>query len=84
MMKKQYFQLPLDSVVLASVHPEVISTSESVQKFRPVDRECYFSTEKPMKFFQFYSPDNCKFECITNITLLKCGCVQFYMPRKHI
>lgn len=82
MLQRQYFQVPLGNAVLAVIQPKVIMTSDSVKKFNPVDRECYFPMEKHLKYFNFYNPDNCKFECLTNYSLTKCGCVHFYMPSK--
>ncbi|CAG9859695.1 unnamed protein product [Phyllotreta striolata] len=83
LIKKQYFNVPFERVVMVSVRPKVISTSEKVRQFDPDIRQCYFSTEKPLKYFKVYSPKNCKLECLTNYTLNTCGCVGYYMPREN-
>lgn len=83
MLKRQYFQVPLDNAVLAVIQPKMMTTSVAVKKFSPIDRECFFPSEKPLKYFKFYNPDNCRFECLTNYTLNYCECVHFYMPRKQ-
>lgn len=44
-------------------------------------RQCYFSDEKQLQFFNDYTKENCDFECLTNYTLHECGCVRFSMPR---
>lgn len=44
-------------------------------------RQCYFSNEKRLQFFQDYTKPSCDFECLTNFTLQQCGCVRFSMPR---
>ncbi|XP_015838363.2 pickpocket protein 28-like [Tribolium castaneum] len=80
---QQFFQLPLDQRVVGAIHPIMITTSESVKKFRPEKRECYFQTDRKLKYFKIYSSLNCRFECLTNYTLDVCGCVSFFMPREN-
>ncbi|XP_056647766.1 pickpocket protein 28-like [Diorhabda sublineata] len=82
-VRQQYFTVPFDTVMNAVVSPVVMSTSAKVKQYSPKARECYFSTEKHLKYFQIYAPRNCKLECITNFTLKYCGCVSFYMPREN-
>ncbi|KAL7035082.1 hypothetical protein ACKWTF_008218 [Chironomus riparius] len=52
-----------------------------MRKFSPRSRGCYFEGEKQLKFFKTYTKALCEFECMTNYTLRKCGCVKFSMPR---
>ncbi|CAG9830686.1 unnamed protein product [Diabrotica balteata] len=82
-LKSQYFMVPFNRVVNALVIPKVMSTSDKVKMYKPRARECYFSTEKKLKYFKIYAPRNCKLECLTDFTLKKCGCVNFHMPRKN-
>lgn len=37
--------------------------------------------EKQLKYLQSYSRSNCEIECMSMLTLRKCDCVQFFMPR---
>ncbi|KAG5875019.1 hypothetical protein JTB14_033034 [Gonioctena quinquepunctata] len=83
LVKKQYFQVPFDRAVIAVVQPRLMTTSDAVKKYSPHKRECYFTTEKKLKYFKYYSPSNCKLECLTNYTAKNCGCVNFYMPRER-
>ncbi|KAJ8970151.1 hypothetical protein NQ317_019422 [Molorchus minor] len=83
LLKKQYFQVPFDQDVLAAVTPKMMKTSSGVKNFPVEDRDCYLSNEKPLEYFQIYTPENCKLECLTNYTLKRCKCVNFYMPRKN-
>ncbi|KAG5873444.1 hypothetical protein JTB14_024866 [Gonioctena quinquepunctata] len=83
LLKKQYFQVPFDRAAIAVVQPRLMTTSEAVEKYSPHKRECYFTTEKKLKYFKYYSPSNCKLECLTNYTAKNCGCVNFYMPRER-
>jgi amiloride-sensitive sodium channel len=52
-----------------------------LRKFSPQIRECYFESERKLKFFKSYTKAHCDYECMTNYTLKVCGCVKFSMPR---
>ncbi|CAG9812681.1 unnamed protein product [Phaedon cochleariae] len=82
-LRQEYFRVPLDQAVLAVVNPSMITTSETVRYYSPARRECYFSTERSLKYFKTYTNKNCLLECLTNYTLKHCGCVAHYMPRDN-
>ena len=79
-LKQEYFRVPLNQEVVAAVHPIMIMTSPAVQGFNVEKRECYFPSEKKLKYFRSYSQQNCFLECLTNVTLNFCDCVNFYIP----
>ncbi|XP_037047236.1 pickpocket protein 28-like [Bradysia coprophila] len=80
-LTKHYFHLPMKRDVLVAVNPHIIKTDEDLVSYGHEVRQCYFSDEKWLQFFRFYTKENCDFECLTNHTLLACGCVRFSMPR---
>ncbi|CAG9859505.1 unnamed protein product [Phyllotreta striolata] len=80
---QDYFQVPLNEIVLAAVRPELTTTDPDIEIYNPSRRECYFPDEKELKFFKLYTARNCALECLTNYTLNICGCVNFYMPRDN-
>ncbi|KAJ3646063.1 hypothetical protein Zmor_023709 [Zophobas morio] len=82
-LKQEYFRVPLNQEVVAAVHPIMIMTSPAVQGFNVEKRECYFPSEKKLKYFRSYSQQNCFLECLTNVTLNFCDCVNFYMPKEN-
>ncbi|XP_068914084.1 pickpocket protein 28-like [Tenebrio molitor] len=82
-LNQEYFRIPLDHAVVASVQPVVITTSQEVKTFDVAKRDCYFPSERKLKYFRTYSQQNCQLECLTNITLDSCGCVNFFMPREN-
>lgn len=55
---------------------------EQLRHYSPNKRGCYFTGEKPLKFFKSYTKNHCEFECLSNRTLERCGCVKFSMPRE--
>ena len=54
---------------------------DALRSFSPHLRNCYFEGEKVLKYFKTYTKALCDYECLTNHTLEKCGCVKFSMPR---
>lgn len=81
---QEYFRVPFNQVVVASIQPAMITTSESVKKYNSGRRECFFSFERRLKYFKTYSQMNCKLECLTNETLTLCDCVNFFMPSRRV
>ncbi|XP_055528659.1 pickpocket protein 28-like [Wyeomyia smithii] len=80
-VSKQYFRVPLHQEVIISIKPQIITTSDGLRHYAPHRRQCYFNHERRLKYFQVYTQQNCKLECITNYTLNLCKCVKFSMPR---
>ncbi|XP_044256790.1 uncharacterized protein LOC123006401 [Tribolium madens] len=83
-LTQNYFRVPIDKIVTAAINPELILTSEAVQKFSPETRQCYLSNERSLRHFKVYTQSNCLLECLTNYTLQKCGCVNYFMPRDNL
>ncbi|XP_044759456.1 pickpocket protein 28-like [Coccinella septempunctata] len=78
----EYNMAPFGKSTTIRVDPHMMSTSTVVKSYDPKKRDCYFSEEKYLQYFNIYSKTNCDFECITNYTLKECGCVPFHMPRE--
>ena len=64
------------------IKPEITLTSENLKSYTFRRRKCYYSNERHLRFFKFYTMELCKLECLTNYTLNLCGCVPYYFPRK--
>ncbi|KAH1025393.1 hypothetical protein HUJ05_010128 [Dendroctonus ponderosae] len=80
---QQYFRVPLDAIAITAVKPVMVTTSKRVKDFKPEKRQCYFETEKYLKYFKLYTQRNCQLECLSNFTLAWCGCVGFFMPKEN-
>lgn len=65
-----------------AVKPNVITTSENLRSYDAKIRQCFYSTERSLRFFKVYTENNCRLECLANYTLSKCNCTAFYMPSK--
>lgn len=74
--------IEMDQVANILIKPKLISTSERLRSYSPNQRQCFFNSERRLRFFQFYTQNNCEFECITNFTKQECGCVRYSMPSK--
>lgn len=59
----------------------ITKADESMRKYSPEQRGCYFQGERKLQFFKTYTKTHCNFECLTNYTLKECGCVHFSYPR---
>ncbi|XP_018569461.1 pickpocket protein 28-like isoform X2 [Anoplophora glabripennis] len=75
-----YITVPFNQRVSGQIVPHLIRTSSDVKMFDPIQRDCYFQSERLLKFFKIYSQENCLIECKTEFMLNECGCVGFYMP----
>ncbi|KAL3273925.1 hypothetical protein HHI36_015351 [Cryptolaemus montrouzieri] len=78
-----FFSVGLDKLTTAAVTPRLTQTSTKIKHYSPEKRNCFFNTEKKLRFFRYYSQLNCNFECWTNYTKAQCGCVNFYMPKDN-
>ncbi|KOB71904.1 Uncharacterized protein OBRU01_07917 [Operophtera brumata] len=56
-----------------SLHAQ--STSDSLARYSPEVRQCYFQTDRYLRYFKNYTTKNCEAECLSNYTKEHCGCV---------
>ncbi|XP_062555545.1 pickpocket protein 28-like [Armigeres subalbatus] len=77
----KFYRLNALNSVTLSVTPRVIRTSRQLRSLAPLRRGCFFNNERHLKFYRTYTMSNCVLECVANVTLEKCHCVKFSMPR---
>lgn len=73
-------RLAKNEQVSISIKPKLITTSEGLRRYKPDVRQCFYDSERQLRFFRTYSQTNCEHECLANYTLNKCGCVLSSMP----
>lgn len=83
-ISKYYYRVPLEQEVIVQVKPNMITTSKNLRDYKPNQRQCYFSSERQLRFFKIYTQRNCELECLANFTKTKCGCVKFSSPSKKL
>lgn len=83
-VKTEYFRIPVNRDVVVGIRPNVMLTSKVLSSYSPEWRQCYYSKERPLHYFQYYNERNCEMECFTNFTIKTCECAAFYMPRRLI
>lgn len=83
-VSKHYFRVPYLQEVLVAVRPNMITTSDGLRHYEPNRRQCFFDSERYLRFFNVYTQRNCELECLSNFTKAECGCVKFSMPRKCV
>lgn len=74
------FRVPLLEQAEIWVTPKLITTSDDLRSYTPIERKCFFSTERQLRFFRMYTQYNCEAECLANYTALQCDCVKFSQP----
>ena len=62
------------------IKPTLTLSEESLRKYTPTQRHCFYASERKLRFYKQYAKSNCKMECLSNFTLIECGCVKFSMP----
>lgn len=82
-LSKGYIAIPFNHNADISVRMSMMRTSDTLRNYQPDRRQCYYSRERELNFFQIYTQKNCEQECLTYYTMEKCGCVKFTMPRER-
>lgn len=78
---KRYYYIPLQQSVILRVSPNIMDAESSVLAHDLNVRKCYLRAEHPLQFYNQYTRQNCRRECLSRITLDRCGCVKFFMLR---
>lgn len=81
-MSQNTLRVPMLEDTLIMIKPKVTHTSEGLWNYAPNQRQCFFSTERQLRFFKLYTQNNCQAECLANFTGQQCGCVKFSMPSR--
>ncbi|XP_031639854.1 uncharacterized protein LOC116351846 [Contarinia nasturtii] len=58
----------------------MITKSEGLRYYSPEQRQCFFNSDRQLRFYKIYTQNNCESECLANFTRTMCGCVKFSMP----
>jgi len=66
-----------------SIHPKVRKANPLVVDVPLDKRNCYFASERYLRFYRTYTQHNCVQECEANYTVSICGCVLFYMASEY-
>lgn len=80
---RNFLQTEFFEDTLVSIKPKLITTSNGLRNYKPMQRGCFFNSERQLRFFKSYTKYNCNIECVTNFTRKICGCVKFSMPSMH-
>lgn len=65
---------------LITIEPRDYSSSNNLINYEPSDRLCFYQSERQLRYFKVYTRNNCVLECLTNVTIMNCGCAMIYMP----
>lgn len=79
-----YINIPIEQDISISVKPIMTKTlAGTLSSYSLHRRNCYFHSERRLRFFKIYNQKNCELECLANYTNSVCKCVKFYMPSKR-
>lgn len=81
---ENYLRLPISASNYVLIEAKLTNTSDGLRSYKPYQRQCFYSDDRPLRFFKIYTKTNCKSECLANFTAIKCGCVKFSMPSKQL
>lgn len=79
-MSRQFHYVTLSENMEFSIKATMITTSEGLRSYKSSQRQCFFNSNRQLRFFKIYTQNNCEAECLANFTKLECGCVKFSMP----
>lgn len=77
------FSVPYGHDLNVVIQPVMMTTTHDLLGYSTDVRQCYFNKERSLKFFKFYTEENCENECSTNFTRLACRCAKLSMPRDN-
>lgn len=80
-LPQKYIRIKYNQSYMFEITPQAVVTSPSLKSYNPERRKCFYSYERPLKFFKIYTKANCETECLANFTLKICGCIPYYLPR---
>ncbi|XP_061400868.1 pickpocket protein 28-like [Musca vetustissima] len=62
------------------IQTKITEAAPTLRQVSPKNRQCYFSDEKVLKFFHYYTRHNCIQECDAEMLYAMCGCLPYYLP----
>ncbi|XP_055321190.1 pickpocket protein 28-like [Sitodiplosis mosellana] len=80
---EKFFHISPGKSAIFTINPNVIETSQAVLRYSPDIRQCYYKSERLLRFYRHYTQRNCEVECLANFTLAQCGCIEFSMSRSN-
>lgn len=79
-LSRNNFRVTLSEYSLITITPKMITTSDGLKSCDPNQRQCFYQSERPLRYFKIYSKANCEAECMAYLTAEDIGCVKFSLP----
>lgn len=79
-MSRNVIQVAPSEIAEFSIKATQITTSDGLRGYEPSKRQCFFNSDRQLRFFKVYTQNNCEEECLANFTKQECGCARFFMP----
>lgn len=82
-MSRDFYRVPLSENANIFIKPRLITTSKDLRSYKPKQRQCFYNSERQLRFYRHYSQRSCEMECLANFTMMECDCAKFSMPSKN-
>uniref|UniRef100_A0A1I8NPJ0 Pickpocket protein 28-like n=1 Tax=Stomoxys calcitrans TaxID=35570 RepID=A0A1I8NPJ0_STOCA len=79
-IKEAGLPIELGQQTRVRLNTRIMSAAPTLREVSPKERQCYFSDEKQLLFYKYYTRRNCELECDTQLILRLCNCIPFNMP----
>lgn len=77
---RKHYNIPMEEEIRILIKPTLITTTNGLRSYDPNRRQCFFQSDRQLRFFRIYTQNNCEAECLANFTKIQCGCARFSMP----
>lgn len=81
---RHFLRVPLFEEAEILIKPTLTYTSGDLRSYTPKQRQCFFNSDRRLRFYKIYSKNNCESECLANFTNQECGCVKFSQPSNYL
>jgi acid-sensing ion channel, other len=77
-----YITVSMGNSMTIIVDPRLMTTAEELGAYTVSERNCYFSDERRLKYFEKYTQPNCETECEIDNVLKHCLCFPIFIEGK--
>ncbi|XP_073831774.1 pickpocket protein 28-like [Musca autumnalis] len=79
-IKESGLPVAIGRQTLVRINTKINEAASTLRQVAPKDRQCYFSDEKQLIYFKYYTRQNCIMECDAKMIMKMCHCIPHYLP----
>ena len=81
MMRSKSIKLEPGREHFVDLSASIVSSTEEIREISPKARDCLYTDESGLDFYESYTYTNCKFECRVKEAEEKVKCIPWYIPK---